>query len=166
VYQRILSASEVSALYAGGRSGGTPASSSQLTTSWTLDQRGLPTSMTDPDGNVTGYAYDELRDLSKPVIRADMALVAGYQHVSRPPLKLPITLLIGERDEWLASGDAHGWADYTSEDFDVRVLLAGHWFMEEDPAVRHDALRRFPVRVTGRRLGTRRSARQEPAPCP
>jgi RHS repeat-associated protein len=58
VYQRVLSASEISALYKGGRDGGAnPAN--QLTTSWALDQRGLPTSMTDPNMNVTHYAYDE-----------------------------------------------------------------------------------------------------------
>jgi large repetitive protein len=34
-------------------------SSTTATTTWKLDQRGLPTSMTDPDGNVTTYLYDE-----------------------------------------------------------------------------------------------------------
>jgi RHS repeat-associated protein len=58
-YQRALSGSEVSTLYGAGRSGATVASSSQVSTSWSLDQRGLPTSMTDPNGNVTSYAYDE-----------------------------------------------------------------------------------------------------------
>ena len=59
VYPRVLSSSEVTGLYQAGRSGGTTASSSALTTAWTLDERGLPTSMTDPDGNVTNYTYDE-----------------------------------------------------------------------------------------------------------
>ncbi|MFF3911464.1 LamG-like jellyroll fold domain-containing protein [Streptomyces sp. NPDC001848] len=58
-YARALSASEVSTLYSAGRTGGTTASTSQATTSWQLDQRGLPTSMTDPDSNVTNYTYDE-----------------------------------------------------------------------------------------------------------
>jgi RHS repeat-associated protein len=56
VYPRSLSASEVDSLYS------LPSgylTSGKLTTSWTLDQRGLPTSMTDPDGNVTNYVYDE-----------------------------------------------------------------------------------------------------------
>jgi RHS repeat-associated protein len=58
VYPRALSASEVSSLYGLGQGGG-DVTTGKLTTSWTLDQRGLPTSMTDPDGNVTGYSYDE-----------------------------------------------------------------------------------------------------------
>jgi hypothetical protein len=53
VYPRVLSASEVSALYNAGRNGGTAGSWDQQTTAWTYDQRGLPTSMTDPDGNTT-----------------------------------------------------------------------------------------------------------------
>jgi large repetitive protein len=56
VYPRALSASEVSSLDS------LPSgylTSGKLATSWTLDQRGLPTSMTDPDGNVTQYTNDE-----------------------------------------------------------------------------------------------------------
>ncbi len=58
VYPRALPASEVSALYALGQGGG-DITTGKLTTSWALDQRGLPTSMTGPDGNVTDYSYDE-----------------------------------------------------------------------------------------------------------
>jgi RHS repeat-associated protein len=64
VYQRALSAADVTTLYNGGRTGGTTASSSTATSSQTLDQRGLPTSATDPDGNVTYYSYDEAGQLA------------------------------------------------------------------------------------------------------
>ena len=58
VYQQALSAAQVSALYSLGRLGGVNAAN-KLTTTWALDQRGLPTSMKDPDGNTTFYSYDE-----------------------------------------------------------------------------------------------------------
>jgi YD repeat-containing protein len=58
-YSRVLSDAEVSTVYGAGRSGGTVASSPAITTSWALDKRGLPTSQTDANGNVTSYAYDE-----------------------------------------------------------------------------------------------------------
>ncbi|WP_326954014.1 LamG-like jellyroll fold domain-containing protein [Amycolatopsis sp. NBC_01286] len=58
-YTRALSAAEVTTIFGGGRNGGTTASSAAETTSWTVDQRGLPTSMTDANGNVTTYAGDE-----------------------------------------------------------------------------------------------------------
>jgi RHS repeat-associated protein len=63
-YPRALSSSDVSALYALGRGGG-DVTTGKLTTSWTLDKRGLPTSMTDPDGNVTSYSYDEAGQLAQ-----------------------------------------------------------------------------------------------------
>ena len=64
VYQQALTASQVSALYTLGRlRRHSPAN--KLTTTWTLDQRGLPTSMTDPDGNVTYYGYDQAGRLAE-----------------------------------------------------------------------------------------------------
>ncbi|MFC3572429.1 LamG-like jellyroll fold domain-containing protein [Streptomyces yaanensis] len=64
VYQRALSASEVSSLYGKGRTGGTVGSVDQQTTRWSYDKRGLATSMTDPNGNTTNYDYDEAGNLA------------------------------------------------------------------------------------------------------
>ena len=58
-YNRVLSTAEVTKLFNGGRNGGTTASYTHSTTKWALDKRGLPTSMTDPNGNVTDYSHDE-----------------------------------------------------------------------------------------------------------
>ncbi|WP_244317354.1 LamG-like jellyroll fold domain-containing protein [Streptomyces bauhiniae] len=71
VYGDALSASQVSAL-----AGGTlpAAGSSVRSTSWKLDQRGLPTSMTDVSGNTTDYAYDEAAQqtmVTEPVVNAE-----------------------------------------------------------------------------------------------
>jgi surfactin synthase thioesterase subunit len=76
----------------------------------------------------------ELRVLTEPVMRADMALTAGYRHVSGPPLKVPITVLAGAQDKLVPPEDAMAWAQHTTQGFHVRHLSAGHWFMEEDPA--------------------------------
>ncbi|HUN33682.1 MAG TPA: LamG-like jellyroll fold domain-containing protein [Trebonia sp.] len=58
VYPTDLSASQVSSLYQDGQNGGT-LTTNELTTQWTLDERGLPTAETDPDGYVKDYLYDE-----------------------------------------------------------------------------------------------------------
>ncbi|MFC0437396.1 LamG-like jellyroll fold domain-containing protein [Kutzneria buriramensis] len=74
VYQRALSATDVQTLFNTGRSGGTTASSHAITMTRTLDQRGLPTSATDPDGNTTTYNYDEAGHLAvttSPVVSAE-----------------------------------------------------------------------------------------------
>ena len=63
-YPEALTAAQVSSLHTQGRTGGTLGSSDTQTTSWTYDERGLPTSMTDPDGNTTDYTYDEAGNLA------------------------------------------------------------------------------------------------------
>jgi large repetitive protein len=86
VYQRLLSSAEVSTLYNAGRSGSTVASSAQLTTSWALDKRGLPTSMTDPNGNVTGYAYDEAGHLATTTAPTVSTETAGGTPIQSHPV--------------------------------------------------------------------------------
>lgn len=79
-YQTALSASQIGTLYAGGS---LLQPTTTLTTSWTLDQRGLPTSATDPRGNAPGatkanyttnFTYDEAGQLAmavNPVVNAE-----------------------------------------------------------------------------------------------
>jgi YD repeat-containing protein len=73
-YQRALSASDVSALFGKGRTGGTVGSSDEQTTTWAYDKRGLPTSMTDAESHTTTYAYDEAGNLAvttAPAVQAE-----------------------------------------------------------------------------------------------
>jgi RHS repeat-associated protein len=85
VYQRALPASDVSALYAGGRSGGA-LGARLLTTTWTRDQRGLPTSMTDPNGNTTSYLYDEVGKLAQVTAPAIATETGGGSPVTAHPI--------------------------------------------------------------------------------
>lgn len=74
VYQRALSATEVSSLYGKGRTGGTVGSSDAQTTRYAYDKRGLPTSMTDAEQHTTDYAYDEAGNLAvttAPAVQAE-----------------------------------------------------------------------------------------------
>ncbi|MHB9861197.1 LamG-like jellyroll fold domain-containing protein [Streptomyces sp. YIM S03343] len=71
VYGEALTASQVSSLY-----GGTlpAAGSSVRSTTWKLDQRGLPVSTTDANGNTTDYGYDEAAQqttVTEPVVNAE-----------------------------------------------------------------------------------------------
>jgi RHS repeat-associated protein len=56
VYPAALTAAQVTAVF---NNTAPAAGATVVRTSDTLDQRGLPTTATDADGNVTGYAYDE-----------------------------------------------------------------------------------------------------------
>ena len=66
LYPRALSSSDVTGLYGKGIAG-SPLGTTRLTSTTTLDQRGLPTASTDPQGNTTGYLYDEAGKLAEAV---------------------------------------------------------------------------------------------------
>jgi medium-chain acyl-[acyl-carrier-protein] hydrolase len=82
----------------------------------------------------------ELRDLTEPALRADLALVGGYRHTLVGPLPFPITVLAGEDDDWLTPEDLVEWDKHTARGFEVHHLPTGHWFMEEDLATSVAAL--------------------------
>ncbi len=87
VYPRALSAAEVTTLYGGG-SGTSDVTNSALTTSWTRDQRGLPTSVTDADGAVTGYVYDQAGQLTQTNLPMVTTQVYGGSPVTAHPQTL------------------------------------------------------------------------------
>ena len=86
VYPRALAAAEVSSLYGLGQGGGDE-TTGKLVTTWTRDQRGLPTSMTDPDGAVTGYSHDEAGQLA--VTAEPMVTTETYAEPRSPPARSP-----------------------------------------------------------------------------
>lgn len=71
VYGEALTATQAAAV----KGGTLPASGSSVrTTTWKLDQRGLPTSTTDANGNTTDYGYDEAGQqtvVSEPTVNAE-----------------------------------------------------------------------------------------------
>ncbi len=80
-YPYALSSSQVSQLYGEGRTGAALGTAPQ-TTSWALDSRGLPTSMTDPRNNTTSYVYDQagqLAETTSPVITTQVHGIGALQ---------------------------------------------------------------------------------------
>ena len=118
VYQRALSGSEVSTLYTGGRTGGT-LDARALTTTWTLDQRGLPTSMTDPNGNTTTYLYDEAGKLAQVTAPAISTEVDGGSPVTVHPI---VTYGYDTFGEKVTREDPNGNITTTNYDADGRAV--------------------------------------------
>jgi surfactin synthase thioesterase subunit len=79
-------------------------------------------------------AEPEFRELAEPVLRADFALIEGDHRDLAEPLPVPVTVLVGARDETLTPEAVSSWAQYTTEPLRVTHIQSGHWFMEEDPA--------------------------------
>ncbi|WP_344825912.1 LamG-like jellyroll fold domain-containing protein [Actinocorallia longicatena] len=87
-YNRVLSGTEVTKLFTNGRNGGTTASFTKATTRWTLDQRGLATAMTDPNGNVTTYAHDEIGQQTQVTAPTVNVEVGGGTSAAVHPISL------------------------------------------------------------------------------
>ena len=118
VYPRALSAGQVSALYGLGQSGA-DVTTNALTTKWTRDQRGLPTSMTDPDGAVTNYSYDED---GLPAVTTDPPVTAqayGSPVVTARPVTMTGYDTFGEATE---TEDANGNVTTSGYDADGRPV--------------------------------------------
>ncbi len=116
VYDTALSAAQVQSVY-----GGTlpTAGTARIRTSWMLDQRGVPTSRTDPDGNTTTLTYDEAGRLAVSSAPAVLTEVNG----GTPVLTHPITTVgydtFGSQVE---SSDANGNETITVVDAAGRPL--------------------------------------------
>ncbi|MFI1175166.1 LamG-like jellyroll fold domain-containing protein [Streptomyces melanogenes] len=86
VYQRAFTSTDVTSLYGKGRTGGTAASSDEQKTTYTYDQRGLRTSMTDANQNTTTYAYDEAGNLAVATAPAVQAETDGTNPLTVRPV--------------------------------------------------------------------------------
>ncbi|GIH03514.1 hypothetical protein Rhe02_15810 [Rhizocola hellebori] len=84
LYPRAVSAAEVSTLLSKGRDGGSLAS--DLTKSWTYNQRGQATSAMDPSGNITRFTYDAAGRMVQTESPAVTAEEFGVAPVSAVPI--------------------------------------------------------------------------------
>ncbi|MFK8907391.1 LamG-like jellyroll fold domain-containing protein [Streptomyces sp. YS-3] len=110
VYGEALTATQVSAVY--GKT--LPAAGSSVrTTSWKLDQRGMPIAMTDANGAVTDYGYDESgqqTSVTEPAVSAEQN---GGTPASVRPVSLTGYNTFGEQTE---SSDPLGNVTVTAYD--------------------------------------------------
>lgn len=82
----------------------------------------------------------DVRQMVLPVIRSDYQLIETYEHVSGPPLELPIVVLVGEQDAMTTTEEAQAWREHTTGSFAVHRLAGGHFFLSEDPRAVADVL--------------------------
>jgi RHS repeat-associated protein len=118
LYDRALSSSDVSTLYTAGRTG-SALKTTPLTTTWALDQRGLPTSMTDPNANTTGYAYDEAGRLAVTTAPTVNTEVNGGTPVATHPVSTVGYDTFGNQTE---TSDPNGNVTTTGYDAEGQVV--------------------------------------------
>lgn len=69
-----------------------------------------------------------------PVLRADLAMMAGRVEYAQSPLSCPVHVYLGADDDAVdATAAAEGWARQTDAGHSVRVFPGGHFFPAQAP---------------------------------
>lgn len=74
---------------------------------------------------------DDILEMVLPALRADYRAVETYEHVPGPPLRAPITALIGDADPKVFEDEARTWAEHTEGGFELEVFRGGHFYLAE-----------------------------------
>jgi medium-chain acyl-[acyl-carrier-protein] hydrolase len=72
---------------------------------------------------------EELMELIRPVLRADLALHETYAYAEDPPLESPITAFAGTDDPVVRSEHIAPWGAQTTGPFTMKELAGGHFFI-------------------------------------
>lgn len=80
------------------------------------------------------FQHAELRELSLPVIRADLQVVETFDTAPKPPLRCPITAVAGTTDPESTPELMDGWRRETEGEFHAKTIAGGHYLLEERPA--------------------------------
>lgn len=75
--------------------------------------------------------HTELMALMIPLLRADFAVCHSYTYASGEPLRCPITVLGGTRDEEARPDELDQWREETAGDFNVQMLEGDHFFINQ-----------------------------------
>jgi medium-chain acyl-[acyl-carrier-protein] hydrolase len=77
--------------------------------------------------------HTELMELMIPLLRTDFAVCHSYTYAPGEPLRCPITVLGGTRDEEAPPHEFDLWREETTGDFNVHLLEGDHFFINQPP---------------------------------
>jgi pyochelin biosynthetic protein PchC len=66
-----------------------------------------------------------------PVIRCDYRLSETYRPLPGARLRIPVTVLYGDRDVEITPSEAEGWREITDDSCEVRSFEGGHFYLEK-----------------------------------
>ena len=76
-------------------------------------------------------AHKELMELLIPMLRADFSVCHTYTYVPGEPLRCPITVLGGTRDEEAPRHELDLWRKETTGDCNIKMLDGDHFFIHQ-----------------------------------
>ncbi len=82
----------------------------------------------------------DMLELLLPPMRADYALLAGYEPRWQPPLAVGITALVGRDDPTVGIAAMRAWEQVTAARFDAREVSGGHFGLRSDAGETADAV--------------------------
>ncbi|WP_239646178.1 thioesterase II family protein [Nocardiopsis valliformis] len=65
-----------------------------------------------------------------PLLRSDFALWERYEHRPRPPLPVPVTVILGRDDPLVGRSAVRGWREYTTAGVTEEFVDGGHYFID------------------------------------
>ncbi|WP_165990189.1 thioesterase II family protein [Streptomyces sp. YIM 98790] len=72
---------------------------------------------------------EDALEILLPTVLADFRLWERHRTAPRPPLDVPITVLVGDSDVRAPLDSVGPWRGHTSEQFDIRVFPGGHFYL-------------------------------------
>jgi medium-chain acyl-[acyl-carrier-protein] hydrolase len=78
--------------------------------------------------------HQELMEILSPMLRADFALCHEYIYIPSEPLRCPITVLGGTRDEDAPDDELDAWCKETIGKCSVKMLEGDHFFINQQHA--------------------------------
>lgn len=96
------------------------------------DDTGLVADLVRLGGTPAGFLDDpEVRDVVLPAVRGDYRAAETYRHLPGPPLRCPITAVIGTEDPEVSAPQALRWADHTRAEFRLVRLPGAHFYLTD-----------------------------------
>lgn len=77
-------------------------------------------------------AQPDFRVIFERALRADYALLSGYEYLPEPPLPIPVTVIHGRADPVLLPADVSQWRSHTSAAFRTLDVPGDHWLLDGD----------------------------------
>ncbi|MFF1560474.1 thioesterase II family protein [Streptomyces sp. NPDC058279] len=71
------------------------------------------------------------RELILPALRGDYKAVETYRHEPGPPLRAPVSVLIGASDPRVGAPEAMAWRELTEGAFTFRSFPGGHFYLND-----------------------------------
>jgi surfactin synthase thioesterase subunit len=66
-----------------------------------------------------------------PAMRADYRAIESYQYQPVPALDCPVDAFVGSDDPKAPVEDVRAWTEHTDQEFSLRVLPGGHFYLRE-----------------------------------